>query len=153
VESRYLQIDAKICTGCRICEMTCAICHDKANNPKKGRLRAFRTEVLDYVIACRHCSDPPCAKPCPTNAIYKTDNGMTVVDRKKCIGCKECVEACPFGAMFFDPDRNQAMNCDLCGACVDACPVHCMAITTADKMASRIGTDYITKITGTPVVT
>ena len=132
--------------------MTCAICHDKVNNPKKARLRAFRTEVLDYVIACRHCTDPPCAKPCPTKAIFKADNGMTVVDRRKCIGCKECIEACPFGAMFFDPDRHQPMNCDLCGECVKDCPVQCMSITTGDKMGSKIGSEYIKKITGMEVI-
>ena len=125
------------CTGCRICEMVCSFENSKVMNPKKARLRIYRANndeiPIDFPIACHHCADAPCIKVCPTNAITRTNDGMVVVNKSKCIGCGACVEACPFGAMFMDPDENIAINCILCGACVDACPVKALEIVATEE--------------------
>ena len=102
---RFLYIDPLKCTGCRTCELACSYTFHKVSNYRKARLRVVRTDDgLDKPIACHHCADAPCIKVCPTNAITRTNDGMVVVDKSKCIGCGACVEACPFGAMFMDPD-------------------------------------------------
>ena len=68
---------------------------------------------------------------------------MVVVNKTKCIGCGACVEACPFGAMFMDPDEEVAINCILCGACVDACPVKALHILTPEQIAQEKSENYI----------
>ena len=134
------------CTGCRICEMVCSFENSKITNPKKARLRIYRSNeepLVDFPIACHHCADAPCIKVCPTNAITRTKDGMVVVNKSKCIGCGACVEACPFGAMFMDPDENIAINCILCGACVDACPVKALHVLTPEQIAQERSENYI----------
>jgi carbon-monoxide dehydrogenase iron sulfur subunit len=73
-------------------------------------------------IQCRHCENAPCMAACPSNAIKKED-GIVVVEKEKCIGCKACMMVCPFGAMSIDAECG-VLKCDLCGgnpACVNAC--------------------------------
>ncbi|BEP18386.1 hypothetical protein PYJP_17380 [Pyrofollis japonicus] len=86
---------------------------------------------LPYVVQCMHCEDPPCMNVCPVGAIYKGPDGIVRIDEAACIGCKQCVRVCPFGAMLFDYDRGVAIKCDMCEdrlreglppACVEACP-------------------------------
>ena len=124
--------------------MVCAIENSKISNPRKARLRVYRLEgdkPFDFTVACHHCADAPCIKACPTNAITRTKDGLVVVNKSKCIGCSACVEACPFGAMFMDPDENIAMNCVLCGACVDACPVQALKIVENEEALE----DFVSK--------
>ena len=126
--------------------MVCSFENSKVLNPKKARLRVYRfndENPLDFPIACHHCADAPCIKVCPTNAITRTKKDMVVVSKSKCIGCGACVEACPFGAMFMDPDENVAINCILCGACVKACPVKALHILTPEQIAQERSENYI----------
>ena len=141
---RFLYIDPLKCTGCRTCELACSYTFYKVSNYRKARIRVVRTEEgLDKPIACHHCGDAPCIKVCPTNAISRTKDGMVIVNKNKCIGCGACVEACPFGAMFMDPDENIAINCILCGACVEACPVQALHILTPEQVAQEKSENYI----------
>ncbi|KPV65150.1 MAG: Hdr-like menaquinol oxidoreductase iron-sulfur subunit 1 precursor [Candidatus Bathyarchaeota archaeon BA1] len=126
----YLYADPLECTGCRICELFCAFLHERVLNPRKARLRVTRLEPsLDVPIACRHCQEPMCAKACPVDAIGKVrKTGMVFVEKGKCVGCRLCLDACPYGAMFTHPDKLVAMNCTLCGFCVEHCPVRCLKV-------------------------
>jgi len=128
----FLYADPKECTGCRICELFCAFFHEKALNPKKARLRVIRLEPgIDYPVACRHCEEPKCLQACPVGAIKRIpEKGLVLIDRKKCNGCKLCVEACPYSAIFIDKERNKVMKCDLCGFCIPHCPVKCLKIVS-----------------------
>jgi tetrathionate reductase subunit B len=81
---------------------------------------------------CNHCDKPPCVTVCPVGATYATSEGVVLVDRKACIGCRYCVQACPYGARFFDPRLRVVDKCTWCyhritkglqPACVEACPV------------------------------
>jgi len=123
-------IDAEHCIGCKNCEIQCAIAHSGKDsifeaiyvNPKP-KPRIF----VEYIgvavpIQCRHCENAPCMAACPSNAIKKED-GIVVVEKEKCIGCKACMMVCPFGAMSIDAECG-VLKCDLCGgnpACVNAC--------------------------------
>ncbi len=80
---------------------------------------------------CNHCEQPPCVQVCPFGASYKTPDGLTLVDHKRCMGCGYCVQACPYAARWINPDIHMADKCTWCyhritkglsPACVQACP-------------------------------
>jgi Fe-S-cluster-containing dehydrogenase component len=81
---------------------------------------------------CNQCEKPPCVQVCPVAATYQTDDGIVLVNRDKCIGCRYCIQACPYGARYLDPDEHVADKCTWCyhrisrglmPACVTVCPV------------------------------
>ena len=126
---RRLSIDTeKQCVGCRQCELECSILHEGSFSPWLARVKVEMKEdtVLSYPIICHHCPNAPCATACPVGAIIKSKTtGAYYVDNRSCIGCLQCIEACPYGAMFFNNVKGIAIKCDLCGgnpACVNVCP-------------------------------
>ncbi|HID89150.1 MAG TPA: 4Fe-4S dicluster domain-containing protein [Anaerolineae bacterium] len=74
------------------------------------------------VIVCRACADPPCARVCPTDALTPREGGGVRLRANLCIGCGNCVQACPLGAVFWDPGQNKPQICVYCGYCADYCP-------------------------------
>ena len=126
--------------------MVCSLNFEKVINPRKARVRVVRLrEAIDQPIACKHCVIPRCKEACQVDAISITDGGMVVVDEQKCNGCRDCVDACPFGAMRINPSTNKAILCTLCGECVKHCPVNCMYIITPDDLGSLRRYSYTTK--------
>jgi Fe-S-cluster-containing dehydrogenase component len=93
-------------------------------NPKKGAINVLRDEFERYEIqfVCLQCEEPECTTVCMKSAIAKGDDGIVRVDKDKCIGCRMCVVACPYGAITsFDGD---IIKCDLCDGepvCVKYC--------------------------------
>ncbi|MHA1917587.1 MAG: 4Fe-4S dicluster domain-containing protein [Candidatus Ranarchaeia archaeon] len=134
----YLWGEPTECIGCRLCELFCSLEKEGVLNTKKSRIKIKRREPnLDFPIACHHCEAPsPCELACPTNAIYQKD-GIVRVDESKCIGCSACGEACPYGAIYFNPETQIPLICDKCGECVKHCPVNTLRI---DKEAPIIKT-------------
>jgi carbon-monoxide dehydrogenase iron sulfur subunit len=126
---RWLFIDKSICTGCRYCEAVCSLVHSQDNqvNPKLSLITVhqdLRNGNFTPVV-CRQCAKPPCVDACLFEAMsIDPVLGIPTIASDKCTGCKACLEACPFGAMFFDDEREIAMKCDLCGGepqCVKFC--------------------------------
>ena len=89
-------------------------------------------DIHQYFLptVCQNCKDAPCLKVCPTGATYKTEDGQILVNKEKCIGCKMCIAACPYGARSFNPESKVVEKCTLCRhlqevdekpACVKAC--------------------------------
>lgn len=142
------------CTGCHACEVACKQEHDLPVGPRWIRvLSDGPSEVggrlqLRYVVAhCMHCSHPPCQDACPVAAISKRADGIVLIDEELCIGCKECLEACPLGVMQFDADKGVAQKCDLCvdrldqgllPACVAICPARCLYSGDIHEVTARL---------------
>jgi Fe-S-cluster-containing dehydrogenase component len=81
---------------------------------------------------CNQCDEPACVQVCPVGATFKTKDGVVLIDDKRCIGCRYCIQACPYGVRYFDERRGVADKCNWCyhritrgmqPACVEACPV------------------------------
>ena len=141
---KVLVIDAAKCTGCRLCEQVCSVIHEQTVNPYRARIRVMRWELEGEVLpmVCRQCDNPPCQQVCPMGAIAKVaDSGVVLVDYDKCIGCRMCITACPFGAMDYDLVGHKVIKCDLCGGdpqCVRFCDAKAVRFETKDHP----GADY-----------
>jgi Fe-S-cluster-containing dehydrogenase component/formate-dependent nitrite reductase membrane component NrfD len=130
-------IDQRKCIGCHACTVACKEEH-------RVPLGAFRTWVKYVergrypdtrryfsVLRCNHCDDAPCVAICPTVALYRRDDGIVDFDGERCIGCKSCMQGCPYDALYIDPATNTAAKCNYCAhrievglepACVIVCP-------------------------------
>ncbi len=127
--AKALFIDYQKCTGCRTCELVCAVRHDGFSNPARSRIRVMKWEAEGFYIpmSCQQCQDAPCMNVCPVKAIARDEQlGRVSVDYDACIGCRSCVGVCPFGAMSFNSIDKQVFKCDLCDGdpqCVRFCDV------------------------------
>lgn len=125
-----LVADPNLCVNCRMCEMACSLEKTSTFNPSKARIWIDRWEEGAFVqIHCRHCVSAPCETACPVQEPKPIRRdpvaGIVRLDPQRCIGCCECLRACPFGAMRFDSEEGRAFKCDLCGGdpeCVKWCP-------------------------------
>lgn len=174
----FVIADPSLCIGCRTCEVACAVSHQSGSCSgtleREGglhlaiedghlvskdsyfqpRLKVIVGSKVTTPVLCRQCEDKPCAMACPNNAIVSED-GCVKVLQERCIGCKSCVVACPYGAMavvlkevapaanslFKRPQtKAQALKCDLCRhreagpACVEVCPTQALRLVTPEHL-------------------
>ncbi|TNE88188.1 MAG: 4Fe-4S ferredoxin [Deltaproteobacteria bacterium] len=146
-------IDTGSCIGCHACSTACK----SENQVPLGVNRTWvkTVEVGRYpdvtrqfqVTRCNHCSNPPCVRICPVQAMYQRDDGIVEFDPDVCIGCKGCIQACPYDAIYMDPDSNTAQKCHYCAhrvdvgqepACVVVCPEHAILAGDLDDPDSEI---------------
>jgi len=146
-------IDNRKCIGCHACSTAC-----KSEN--EVALGVYRTwvkyvEIGVYpdarrhfqVTRCNHCANPPCVRICPVTAMYQRHDGIVEFDSSICIGCKACMQACPYDAIYLDPDSGTAAKCHFCAhrieiglepACVIVCPEHAILSGDMDDPGSEI---------------
>jgi len=127
---KMMVVDIDKCTGCGVCELICSFKHAGEFNPLKARIHV--TPFLQYEIAipvvCQQCEEPWCARICPAGAITAeidetTGARIVEISEEKCVGCKMCMLACPFGNIVISA-KGYAEKCDLCGGepeCVKFC--------------------------------
>ncbi|MDP2954622.1 MAG: 4Fe-4S dicluster domain-containing protein [Chloroflexota bacterium] len=137
---KLLVVDPLKCTGCRACEAACSIVKESESNIYKSRIRTIRfpDQLFFYPHVCSQCETPHCAAPCPTAAIKKDpDTGVVEVIKERCVGCRLCLLACPFGAMGMVDGL--ASKCDLCGgdpACVRLCEPKAIAFGDSEGFSA-----------------
>lgn len=131
-------IDQEACIGCHACTVACKA----ENNVPVGDFRTWVKYVETgrfpdvkrhfAVLRCNHCTDAPCVAICPVNALVKREDGIVDVDRQACIGCRACMQACPYDALYMNEDLHAVEKCHFCAhrvekglepACVTVCPV------------------------------
>ena len=136
-------MDADRCVGCLSCELACAVAHSISKTLtgaliEKPRSRVHVEAVGDRPVPmqCRQCEDAPCVSVCPSGALSRSGPEQPVLfEAARCIGCKMCIQVCPFGSLELGPDGKGVLKCDLCierlekgetPACVAACPTRAL---------------------------
>ncbi len=134
-------LDLARCVGCGACVLAC-----RMENQLPGAISWRRILPLNPArspigptyhlsLACHHCEAPPCADACPTGALEKRPDGVVLLHAQRCIGCRFCEMACPFGAPAYDAVAGVMTKCHLCAprlkeglepACVAACPTRAL---------------------------
>jgi protein NrfC len=149
----YLLVDTKKCQGCLSCMLACSLVHEGTENLSLSRIQILQNSFAKFpddltMAQCRQCVEPPCVDACPEKALYvdKKNGNIRTVDVKKCIGCKACIQACPYepGRALWNSDKKRALKCDLCSdapfwsqkggvkgkqACVEVCPLGAIQFT------------------------
>jgi len=146
-------IDQRTCIGCHACTVACKIEHDVpvgkfrtwVKYVEKGQYPDTTREM--GIMRCNHCTDAPCVKGCPTQALFIRDDGIVDFDNEACIGCKMCMQACPYDAIYIDDNTNTAAKCNFCAhridnglepACVQVCPTQSIWMGDIDDPTSGI---------------
>lgn len=146
-------IDNRKCIGCHACTVACKQEHDLpigvnrtwVKYVEKGEFPNARR--VFSVQRCNHCSDAPCVEICPVTALWKRKDGIVDFDGNRCIGCKACMQACPYDAIYLNPDTNTAAKCNYCAhrvevglypPCVNVCPEHAIIAGDMDEPSSEI---------------
>ena len=103
--AKMLMINADKCTGCHNCELACSMAHEGVFRPDATRVHVYTWEREGFSVPmmCQHCRDAPCITVCTPHALTRDPaTGWVNLDDAKCIGCKMCVQACPFGNAVWD---------------------------------------------------
>ncbi len=146
-------IDQRKCIGCHACTVACK----EENQVPLGVNRTWvkyiekgvfpDTRRYFSVMRCNHCDNAPCVTICPTVALYRRPDGIVDFDGERCIGCKSCMQACPYDALYIDPETKTAAKCHYCAhrvesglepACVVVCPVQAIVPGDLDDPHSTI---------------
>jgi anaerobic dimethyl sulfoxide reductase subunit B (iron-sulfur subunit) len=158
-------VDSRYCVECRTCQIACV---DK-NNLKAGPLfrQVYTFEggkfpnIWGYHLsmACNHCAEPLCVANCPTGAMYKRkEDGIVLLDKDKCIGCKYCIWSCPYGAPNYIEKEGKVGKCNFCvdlidqglnPACVDACNMRVLEFGDIEELQQKYP-DSTSDIRGLP---
>lgn len=123
---RVLAVDPRKCTGCRYCEVVCAFLRSKECGYGEGAIQILRDDRRGHFqpVFCRQCEVPPCSRHCPEGAIDRDPEGYLRVLPEKCLGCRSCLTACPWGVPRFDAGCRRIVLCNLCRGdpvCVQFC--------------------------------
>jgi Fe-S-cluster-containing dehydrogenase component/formate-dependent nitrite reductase membrane component NrfD len=153
-DPRWIKVlDQSRCIGCHACTTACK----SENSVPLGVTRTYvkSVEVGHFpqvrrnfqVTRCNQCSDAPCVAACPTKAMYRRHDGIVDFDKSICIGCKACMAACPYDAIFINPEDHSAEKCNFCAhrleiglepACVTVCPTEAILVGDLNDPRSKV---------------
>ena len=146
-------IDNRTCIGCHACTVACKSEHDVPIGVNRTHVKyiergTYPESTREFSVhRCNHCEDAPCTKICPTTALFTRSDGIVDFDDDRCIGCKSCMQACPYDALYIDPNKGTAAKCNYCAhriensyepACVIVCPTESIISGDLDDPTSKI---------------
>lgn len=148
-------VDLDRCIGCYGCEVACKQENDVALGSYWNKVEEMGPfgdfpDVKMYWLPtlCQHCDEPTCVSVCPTHATYqRVEDGIVLIERDKCIGCRYCAMACPYGARTFNEEQKVVEKCTLCAhlqavgekpTCVKHCPAQARIFGDADDPSSDV---------------
>jgi Fe-S-cluster-containing dehydrogenase component len=153
--SRYvIDQDQRRCIGCHACEVHCKAAHDAPVGPRSCRIISVGPKDVGGIprqsfvfMPCFHCEQPWCVAACPTGAMQRrAQDGIVFVEEARCVGCRSCMTACPWGAPQWDGARGKVVKCDACKdrvdrglapACVTKCTARALHWTTPEEASAR----------------
>jgi Fe-S-cluster-containing dehydrogenase component/formate-dependent nitrite reductase membrane component NrfD len=146
-------IDQDRCIGCHACTVACKEEHQVPVGVFRTWVKQIEKGEFPHtsrhfgVMRCNHCDASPCTEICPTSALYRRADGIVDFDNRRCIGCKACMQACPYDALYIDPNSNTAAKCNFCAhrvemklepACVIVCPTQAILAGDLDNPGNKI---------------
>ncbi len=146
-------LDSDSCIGCHACTVACKSEHDVPLGVNRTWVKYIETGTFPdvarkfNVMRCNQCDDAPCMTICPTSALFRADNGVVDFQDDNCIGCKSCMNACPYDALYINPETNTAHKCNMCNhrlevglepSCQIVCPTEAIKIGDLDDPTSEI---------------
>lgn len=146
-------IDNRKCIGCHACTVACKSEHQVPVGVDRTWVKYIEkgtfpnSRRLFSVMRCNHCEWAPCVTICPVTALYKRDDGIVDFNSERCIGCKSCIQACPYDALYIDPDSLTAAKCNYCThrveiglqpSCVVVCPEQAIISGDMDNPLAEI---------------
>lgn len=146
-------LDSDSCIGCHACTVACKSEHDVPLGVNRTWVKYIETGTFPdvarkfNVMRCNQCDDAPCMTICPTSALFRADNGVVDFQDDDCIGCKSCMNACPYDALYINPETNTAHKCNMCNhrievglepSCQIVCPTEAIKIGDLDDPNSEI---------------
>jgi Fe-S-cluster-containing dehydrogenase component/formate-dependent nitrite reductase membrane component NrfD len=152
-------LESDSCIGCHACTVACKSEHDVPIGVNRTWVKYVETGSFPEsdrhfsVMRCNHCDDAPCMTICPTSALFRADNGVVDFDDADCIGCKACMNACPYDALYINPETNTAQKCNFCNhriemglepSCVVVCPTNAIKVVDFDDVDNPV-TQFIEK--------
>jgi anaerobic dimethyl sulfoxide reductase subunit B (iron-sulfur subunit) len=155
-------VDTSACSGCKVCQVACKDKHDLEEGVLWRRVYEvsggdWREEAGAWIsgvfaynvsVACNHCENPVCLSACPAGAIGRREDGIVLIDREKCIGCRYCEWVCPYGAPQYDKRSGTMTKCHFCfdyidqgkaPACVAACPMRVLDFGELSELRAKYG--------------
>ncbi len=146
-------IDLRKCIGCHACTIACKAEHQIPVGVNRCWVKTVEkgtfpdTRRFFFPVLCNQCDEAPCARICPTNALFKRRDGIVDLHGESCIGCRACMVACPYDQLFIDPNTHTAEKCNFCAnrvennllpACVSVCPTECRIFGDLDDPTSEV---------------
>jgi Fe-S-cluster-containing dehydrogenase component/formate-dependent nitrite reductase membrane component NrfD len=146
-------LDQRTCIGCHACTVACKTEHEVPVGQFRTWVKyvdkgTYPSSTREFgVMRCNHCTDAPCIQICPTGALFKRPDGIVDFNNEACIGCKSCMQACPYDAIYIDEDTHTAAKCNMCAhridqglepACVVVCPTESIWVGDLDDPKSAI---------------
>ena len=146
-------VDQSRCIGCHACTTACKSENEVPLSVTRTYVKYVDAGVFPearrsfQVTRCNQCDEPPCVDACPTAAMFKRSDGIVDFDKSVCIGCKACIAACPYDAIFINPADHSAEKCNFCAhrleiglepACVVVCPTEALLVGDLNDPSSEV---------------